>query len=148
MDFVLIEIRDLTRRIEDTFTQAEAEKNLIDDWALRRASKTQERIDFLAKKLEIIIVGRTVKTLDLPNGTLKIRKKQDKIEIEDLNLFLQKATPAMLNTVPESAKPDIAGIKSYMKLTGGKLPPGVKLIPGTDEFSYKLKDNDNGTDET
>lgn len=149
LDFVLIEIKKLTQRIEDTFSQAEAEKCLIDDWALRRASKAQERIDFLAKKLEIIIMDRAVKTIDLPNGTLKLRKKQDKIEIEDFDVFLQNATPAMLNVIPEAVKPDIAGIKSYMKMTGGKLPVGVKLIPGTEEFSYKLKGNENGaTDET
>ena len=149
LDFALIDIRELTKRIEDTFAQAEAEKRLIDDWALRRASKAQDRIDFLAKKLEIIIVERAVKTIDLPNCTLKLRKKQDKIEIENMDVFLQNATPGMLNVIPEAAKPDIAGIKSYIKMTGGKLPAGVKVIPGTEEFSYKLKGEENGaTDET
>jgi hypothetical protein len=145
-DLTLIEIRDLEAKIKHTFDQSEEEQTIIQNFALRRAAKFQDRINFLARKLEVFITERGDKTISLPHGILKIRKKQDKVEISDLGAFLENATPLMLNTVPESAKPDIAGIKAWMKMTGGKIPPGVKLIPGENEFSYKLnEDNTDGT---
>jgi hypothetical protein len=145
-DLTLIEIRDLEAKIKHTFDQSEEEQTIIQNFALRRATKFQDRIDRLAAKLEVFITERGDKTISLPHGILKIRKKQDKVEICDLDAFLQGATSQMLNTVPESAKPDIAGIKAWMKMTGGKLPAGVKLIPGGNEFSYKLnEDNTDGT---
>jgi hypothetical protein len=146
-DLTLIEIRDLQAKIAATFAASEEETTFIQDFALRRATKFQDRIDRLASKLETYARESGEKTITLPHGVLKIRKKQDKVEISDLDAFLENATPLMLNTVPESAKPDIAGIKAWMKMTGGKLPAGVKLIPGGNEFSYKLTEiNDNGAD--
>lgn len=151
-DLTLLEIRELTDKITRTFEQAEEEQTLIQQWALNRTSKLQERIDFLSQKLRQFMTAHNErtgeKTIALPNGDLKIRKKQDKIEIEDLELFLQHATKEMLSVVPESAKPDIAGIKSYRKMTNGKAIPGIRVVTGHNEFSYKLKENTNGTDTT
>ena len=147
-DIVLAEIASLETKIKDTFNLAEEEQTLIQDFALRRTSKLQERIDFLSRKLESYLRESGNRTLSLPHGAIKIRKKQDKVEISDMQEFLLHASPQMLNTIPEQAKPDIAGIKSWIKMTGGKLPPGVRIIEGQESFSYKLKDNTNGTDTT
>lgn len=145
LDLTLIEIKSLTDKIVATFAASEEETTFIQDFALRRAAKFQDRIDRLASKLETYARESGSKTITLPHGILKIRKKQDKVEISDLGAFLENATPLMLNTVPETAKPDIAGIKAWMKMAGGKLPAGVKLIPGGNEFSYKLnEENTNG----
>lgn len=145
-DLTLIEIRDLEAQIKRTFDQSEEEQTIIQNFALRRAAKFQDRIDRLASKLETYVRETGEKTITLPHGVLKIRKKQDKVEICDLDAFLENASPLMLSTVPETAKPDIAGIKAWIKMTGGKIPPGVQLVPGGNEFSYKLTEiNDNGT---
>lgn len=147
-DIVLAEIASLETKIHNTFNLAEEEQTLIQDFALRRTSKLQERIDFLSRKLESYLRESGQKTINLPRGAIKIRKKPDRIEIEDMQAFLLHAKGDMLNTVPEQVKPDIAGIKSWIKMTGGKLPPGVRIIEGQESFSYKLKDNTNGTDPT
>jgi phage host-nuclease inhibitor protein Gam len=147
-DLTLMEISDLETKIARTFATAEEEQTLIQDFALRRTSKLQERIDFLSRKLESYLRESGQKTITLPHGAIKIRKKPDRIEIDDLQTFLLHASSDMLNTVPEQVKPDITGIKSWIRMTGGKLPPGVRVVEGTESFSYKLKDNTNGTDTT
>lgn len=148
-DLTLIEIRDLEAKIVATFVSAEEEQTIIQNFALRRAAKYQDRIDRLSSKLEAFMTERAAKTITLPHGVLKIRKRQDKVEVVDMEQFLLHARKEMLNTIPESAKPDVAGIKSWIKMTGGKIPPGVRIIEGTETFSYKLTEtNDNGTDTT
>ncbi len=147
-DLVLIEIRDLTARIETTLEQAAAEKQIIDDWALTRSAKLQERIDFLSKKLEAFIAERNVKTIDLANGQLKVRKKPDRVEVQDMDQFLLHASRDLVSTVPESVKPDLMAIKQFVKRTGGRAPQGVRIIEGKEEFSYKLKGTTNGKSES
>jgi hypothetical protein len=65
-----------------------------------------------------------------------MHKKPDKIEVEDLELFLKKAKPEMLTVIPEQVKPNLNKIKSYIKTK--PVPKGIKLIEGKEEFSYKL----------
>ena len=76
-----------------------------------------------------------------------MHKKPDKVEIENLELFLKKAKPEMLAVVPESYKPDMNKIKAYIKIK--PVPPGIKVIEGKEEFTYKLREeseeeNNNG----
>lgn len=148
-DLTLLEIRDLETKIQNTFQIAEEEQTLIQQWALNRSTKLQERIDLLAKRLETFLRERELKTLDLPNGTIRLRKRQKRVEVNDLDLFLQNATKDMLNTVPEQVKPDLNGIKAHLRMTGGKPIPGVRIIEQDESFSYKLKENgSNGTKPT
>ena len=151
-DLVLIEIRDLTARIETTLEQAAEEKQIIDDWALTRSAKFSERIDFLSKKLEAFMTTRYeqdgTKTVDLANGQLKVRKKPDRVEVQDMEQFLQHASRDLVSTVPESVKPDLMAIKQFVKRTGGRAPQGVRIIEGKEEFSYKLKGTTNGKSES
>ena len=79
-----------------------------------------------------------VKTLDLPNGTMKLHKKPDRVEITDINEFLASANVEILTIIPEQVKPDLNKIKSLIKRTG-KAPVGTQLIEGVETFSYKLK---------
>lgn len=138
-DLIIMEIIELQSRIEKTFKETEREIEIINDWALTRNSKSQDKIEFLNKKLEAFIRNGNEKTIELCHGTLKIRKKPDKVEIKDLELFLQKANQQMLTVVPETVKPSITGIKAFMKMSS--LPPeGVEVIVGKDEFTLKLKE--------
>jgi hypothetical protein len=77
------------------------------------------------------------KTLDLPNGVLKMRKQPDKVEITDTDLFLQHAKPECLRVIPETVKPDLTKIKAYIK--SHFVPKGVQVIPGELQFKYKLR---------
>lgn len=138
-DLVLLQIKTLNEKIEKTFAEADKECELIKNFALMKNATVQERVKFLEKKLEAFIRERQEKTIELCNGTLKMHKKPDKIEITDLGLFLKSAKPELLAIVPETVKPDINAIKAYVKKNFA--PAGVTLIEGKEEFSYKLNDN-------
>lgn len=138
-DLLLIEIKNLENEITKNFEQADREVQLIKDWSLSRNSKLQGRVERIERVLERFIRESKEKTIDLPNGTLKLHKKPDKVEIENLELFLQHAKTEMLTKVPESYKPDMAKIKQYV-VSHMNPPPGVLVTKGKPEFTYKLKE--------
>lgn len=145
-DILLLEIGNLQDRIADNFSEVEKEIELINRFALSRNATIQNKIDWLSKKLEAYIKEKGEKTIDMPHGTLKMHKRQDKIEITDLDLFLKHAKKEMLSIVPEQWKPDLTKIKSFVKM--GSVPKGVNVIGGDVEFSYKIKkDGENGRQE-
>ncbi|GIK61829.1 MAG: hypothetical protein HND40_06620 [Ignavibacteriota bacterium] len=135
-DLLLLAVKKLSSQIEYNFHEAEKECSMINNFVLHKNTQLQERIKWLELKLEAFIRERGEKTIALPNGTLKMHKKPDKVEIEDLELFLKKAKPEMLTVVPEQVKPDLNKIKAYIKTK--PVPAGIKLIEGKEEFSYKL----------
>ena len=96
-------------------------------------------------KLEAYIRERGDKTISLANGTLKMHKKPDRIEVEDLELFLKNARPEWLTVIPEQAKPNLVAIKNHIKTR--PIPKGVKVVEGEIEFSYKLNGAENGKEE-
>ena len=136
-DLVLLEIKNLNAQIEKNFSEAEKECEIIKNWALARNNQLNDKVKFLELKLEAFIKERKEKTIDLPNGTLKFHKKQDKVEIEDLDLFLKNAKPELVTIVPEQIKPNLVKIKSY--IARRPIPPGVKVTEGKEEFTYKIK---------
>jgi Bacteriophage Mu Gam like protein len=146
-DLILWNIRTLQEQIANNFAEAEKEINHINNWTLTRNSVLNERIQVLARKLELFIREKKVKTIELPNGTLKMHRKQNKIEIEDLELFLKHARPEVLTIIPEQVKPDLSKLKAFLKTR--PVPAGVKVIEGKEEFSYKLRmEVENGREET
>lgn len=148
-DLLLLQIEQLQEQISANFSEAEKEIQIIKDWALRRNHGIQLKIEWMEKKLEGFIRERKQKTIDLPHGVLKYHKKPDKVEIANLDLFLEHALPEMLTVVPETVKPDLSKIKAFVK-THASLPQGVKFQEGKEEFSYKLhnrKEVENGRQE-
>ena len=146
-DLVLLQIKTLSGMIEKNFQEADKECELIKNWALTKNAQTNEKIRLLELKLEAFIKEEGKKTIDLPNGTLKYHKKQDKVEIADLDLFLKKADTELLTIIPEQVKPNLTKIKSYIGVR--PTPDGVKVIEGKEEFTYKLKGiNNAGKKET
>jgi len=148
-DLLLLQINNLQENIANNFNEADKEVAIIKDWALKKNSIIQERINFIERKLEAYIRELKMKTLELPNGTLKLHRKPDKVEITDMELFLKKANKDLVTIIPESFKPDLNKIKAYIKTK--PTPPGVTITAGKEEFSYKLKDdkeiNKNGRSE-
>src|ERR1035437_2591244 len=130
-------INTMQEQIANNFAEAEKEINLINNWTLTRNSVLNERTQVLERKLEQFIRERQLKTLELPNGILKLHKKPDKVEIEDMELFLKHARPEVLTIIPEQVKPDLSKIKSFIKTR--PVPAGVNVIEGREEFSYKLR---------
>jgi hypothetical protein len=145
-DLILLQIKNLQGQIAYNFSEAEKEINLINNWTLSRNSVLNERTQVLERKLEQFIRERQLKTLELPNGILKLHKKPDKVEIEDMELFLKNASGEVLTIIPEQVKPDLSKIKAFIKRR--PVPAGVRVIEGREEFSYKLrKEVDDGGQE-
>lgn len=149
-DLVLSEIRDLETAITKTFSTAEQEKQIIQEWAIKKSTKLTERKEWLERKLEYYLLEQGVKTIDLPNGRIQKRKTPERIEIVDLDLFLSKATEDLLSVTPQTYKPDLTKIKNFYQMTK-KVPAGTRLIESTEKFSVKVKHNgelSNGETET
>jgi hypothetical protein len=89
-------------------------------------------------KLEDYIRSEGKKTMDMPHGTLKIRKSPDKIEVTDMQIFLKNARAEMLSVVPEQVKPDLNKIKAFMKVSN-KIPDGISVVEGKEEFKLTLR---------
>ena len=140
-DLLVMEVGKLENQIAETFAEAEKEVQIINEWALKRNSVLQEKANLLKLKLESYIREEGKKTIELPHGTLKVRKMPDKVEIADMELFLSKATAQMVTVVPETVKPDLTKIKAFIKMTGGKTPEGVTLIEGKEEFKLSLRNS-------
>jgi len=147
-DILLLQIKQLTKQIEYNFSQAEKECSLINNFVLQKNAQLQEKIKWLELKLESFIKERNEKTISLPNGTLKMWKRQDRIEIEDSELFMKHSKPEMLTEVPAYIKPNLSFIKNYIKTK--PVPPGIKVIEGVAEFSYTLSkgEMENGKEKT
>jgi hypothetical protein len=138
LDLVLIEIRKLEKEIEKNFDTAVQEREIIKNWSLERNSILNSRIEWLSKKLEQFLKEEKLKTLDLPNGVIRIRKQPEKVLVVDEERFFKNATSALLNIIPESAKPDLLKIRAWINRTG-RVPDGVEVTNGEDKFSYKIK---------
>ena len=146
-DLVLLQIKSLQEQIGINFKEAEKEVQHINTWVLQRNSILDERCKFLELKLEAFIRVKKLKTIELPNGTLKMHRKPPKIEIENLELFLKHARPEVLTIIPEQVKPDLNKLKAFIKTK--PVPEGVIVIEGKEEFSYKLRtEEENGKEET
>jgi len=137
-DLQLIEIRKLQQQIEKNFAEAETEVKIIQDWAIRKNASLHERLLFIERKLEAWIREQGLKTIDLPNGTLKMHKKPDKVEVADIEAFLKHAKPEMLSIIPEQVKPDLNKIKAFIRQN--YTPAGVTVTEGKEEFTYKIKE--------
>ena len=149
LDLILIEIRKFEEEIEKNFDTAAQEREIIKNWALERNSMFSSRIEWLTKRLERFLKEENLKTLDLPNGILRIRKQTDKVTIVDEEKFYKNATSAILNIIPESAKPDLLKIKAWIKKTG-RVPAGVEVSASDEKFSYTIKkeNGNNGKEKT
>ena len=142
---MLLQIKTLNTKIQKNFSEAEKECEIINNWALSRNTMLTERVRLLELKLKAFILEIKEKTIDLPNGILKMHKKPDKVEITDIDLFLKNAKPDMLTIVPESVKPDINKIKAFIKTR--PVPVGVTVTEGKEEFTYKLKGQNDAREE-
>lgn len=144
-DLLIAKAASFEEKIAGNFKIAEEEVKIINDFYLKKNSRLQEAIDGITRLLEEYIRGKGEKTIFLPHGTLKLHKRPDKIEVSDQELFITKATSEMITLVPESVKPNLNKIKSYIKLSG-RVPQGVIVIEGTEEFKLTINSNNNNNE--
>lgn len=145
-DLMLLGIKRFQSEIAHNFEVSAKEITMIRNFILHKNSQIQEKINWLEKKLEAYIRERGDKTIQLANGCLKMHKKPDRVEIEDLDLFLVNARKEWLTEVKQ-VKPNLLAIKNHIKTR--PTPKGVKVIEGQVEFSYSLnKEEENAGEET
>lgn len=127
-DLLLSRIKNLTIQIQRKITEAEKECTLINNWAFMKNNQLTDKIRFLESQLEGFIRERKEKTIELPNGTLKFHKRPDRVEIDDLELFIKNAEEELLTIIPQKSVPNLNKIKAYIKTK--PLPLGVTLLSG------------------
>ncbi len=144
IDLILIRIRELQEQIASNLQNSEQEIKIINDFYLSKSSKLQDRIEFLEHRLETFILEQDKKTIDLPNGTLRLRKGREKVVVENLSEFLQNQYAHELTNINQDIKPDIKKIRDFITRSGGTIPNGVKVIPAIENvFNYKLREVNN-----
>ena len=109
----------------------------IEDWQSKKIEQNQGQIEFLCNQMQNYLVKNNLKSLQLPPGTIGMRKQQDKILIIDEELFYEKADSNLLRNIPEAYEPDMKKIKEHIKTTA-IIPAGIDIIPQDSKFYYKL----------
>lgn len=146
-DLLLLQIKQINNQISYNFSQAEKECSMINNFVLQKNAQLQEKVRWLELKLEGFIRERGVKSIPLTNGTLKMHKKPDRVEVEDIDLFLKNARKELVTVIPAQLKPNLAAVKNFIKTR--PTPPGVIVVEGQVEFSYSLnKEEENAGEET
>lgn len=150
VDLCLAEVGDLQSQIEKNFATAEDEVKIIKNWSLSKNSKLQDRISWIEAKLEVFMSEQPedVKSVELANGSLHIRKQPKKVEIIDLELFMKNKKLYQLATIQqETIKPNLNMIKKFLTMNDYRdIPEGVKVTEQQEKFSIKIKQH-GGSDE-
>ncbi len=142
-DQMLQAIRSLELEAERINALADEEQKLIEDYRQQQTAKIQKKIGWFEFNLQAFMNSNPgVKTLELPHGILKTRLGRDRAEIVEEKQFMDAAGDlGLLRSVPEKFVPDMAAILEFIH-TKGTVPPGVKLIPAENRFSFSTKKGD------
>ena len=97
--------------------------------------KMQGTIDFLTGRLHGYALNSGKRTVSLPNGKLKLIKRQDKFDVVDEEKEFAWITQNQLDSTLVRLKSELnkAEIKKYAKSTG-EIPDGVEVTPQRDTF--------------
>jgi len=141
-DQLLMAVGKLESQMEDVNSLADDEIKLIEHYRQSEIERLNKKRSWLLFNLENFWRQQSEhtgeKTLHLPHGTLSLLKGRDRIEIEDMDLFLTIAPQyGFLRTTPEQSHPDLAAITAWVKRTG-EIPLGTKLISSGVRFCYEL----------
>jgi len=151
-DQLLMAVAKLESQMDEVNKLADDEIALIEAYRKSEIERLDKKRSWLLFNLEGFWRQQSEqtgeKTLRLPHGSLALRKGRDKIEIENMAVFLKIAPRnGWLRTTPEKHEPDMTAINLHLKTTG-EIPLGTKLIPGGINFSYQItKGNGNGTEQ-
>ena len=130
--------------IRDVHQQAQSQIDKIKLWEEVQTAKHQKVIDGMTVRLQgyfyaLKSTDPDLKTKSMVNGTMKLRKVQPLITVEDEGLFLQKDNGDLTRIVPASLAPDKKAIKKYIKETGD-IPEGISVEERDDKFSITIKE--------
>jgi len=139
----LIDIEEEAAKVNEL---ADKEIQMIEAYRKKELERLDKKTDWISRGLENYIRNSGDKTIYLVHGTMKLRQGRDKIEIENEEEFMKIAKQHdLVRTKPSKDEPDLAAILAYVK-KHGRIPTGIKFVPATTNFSYKLntKGGNNG----
>jgi len=138
-DHALQTIAVLENRIAEIENLADQERVIIDEWSNKETAKLQGQIDWLARQLEAYVRSGDEKTINLSHGSIYLRQGKPKVDVIDMEAFMQIAEKkGLLRTKPSEKLPDLNAIHNYIRAY--KLPPpGCSYTPATTNFHYKTK---------
>ncbi len=143
-DQLLMAISTLEEQLAEVDQLFKEELQIIEHYRFAEQERVQKKVNWLVWNLEQFMRSTGEKTINLPHGIIKLRTGRDKIEIADLQRFLDcKESQTLLRTIPESFQPDISAIGQYVKQTG-HIPDGVNVIPAEVKFYYTTIDKKKG----
>jgi phage host-nuclease inhibitor protein Gam len=149
-DLALKALIEVDKEVESVNELADKEIQMIEDYRKRELERLDKKISWIARGMENYIRNSGDKTIRFVHGTIRLRQGRDKVEIENVELFLPEARErGLLRNIPAKEEPDLVATLAHFKKTG-EIVPGMKFIPATTNFSYTLNkggNNGNGEEE-
>ena len=151
-DQLLMAVSKLELQMNEVNKLADDEIALIENYRKNELERIEKKRSWLLFNLEGFTrqqcEANGSKSIRLPHGSLALRKGRDKVEVDNMDLFMKVAARyGLLRITPEKKDPDLTAISAWIKLHGGEIPIGVKFIPATINFHYSLNgDNHNGNE--
>ena len=137
--------------MNDVRMQAQKQIDKIKLWEEVQTAKHQKVIDGMEIRLQsyflaLVVDNPDLKTKSMVNGTMKVRKRQPLVKIEDKDLFFKRLGPEQhlkdgteLFRVNTKYEPDKKSILKYVKDTGD-VPEGILVEERDDKFSITIKE--------
>ena len=140
------------RRINEVREQALKEHDRIDRWEQHATKSDVSTVDYFTEALSNYIKRvrqeKGIKTLPLPDGTVKSRETHDTFKVEDVGVFVKWAEdsghPEWIRTKRE---PDVQAMKSEVFYSGGMVvaPDGETIdglvhVPGSISVTVEVSE--------
>jgi len=132
---ILYVIGKIQREMDDVKAVAQKQIDKARMFQDAECNKMQRTVDFLTARVHGFAMASGKRTVNLPNGKLKLIKKQDKLEVLDEAVVLKwiddnNLTDTLIRTKHEINK---AEVKKYFKSTG-EIPDGLEVTAQDDSF--------------
>lgn len=138
-EYVLSRVAYFANRQEEIKEVHRKEQERLDEWAYEENRKIEARRAHYEDQLllfhrAVFASDESRKTISLPSGKLVTKPGKAKVEVIDLDEFVQKAPREVVRTKYEVDK---AAVREHIETTGEAVP-GVKLIPAERTFEVKV----------
>lgn len=132
-DSLLWQIAQLEMEQERNNRSADHQIKRIQLWQRAENQQLQKRIESKAILLRNYMEHTGKRTENLVNGSIRLRKQQPKITIQ--NCF-DLEQDSFVRIIPEQRKPDLRAIRKHLKETGEVLP-GTEVEMQPDKLSWE-----------
>lgn len=132
VDKLLFIIRNMESQMAENEQSAQSQLDEVAMWLETANGKLDKQRRYLLYKCRQWLEHTGKRSASLVNGVIKLRSRQDKLEIQDEEAVL--AEPRFQREIPARFEVDKKAIRDHYKSTG-EIPTGVEFIPQDDQFS-------------